>query len=366
MKIIKKDGTVEGWNGEKIKEAVYKAAARVNQYVEPDVLNKLVEKVHSCLIIDRDAPTKDLHKEVIHYLRYFGLDDIANSYQEYRDYKNTYAKSFEKVKDEADNVLLLGDRENANFDSSLVSTKGSLIKGYLTKELYRQFYLSKEEKELTKRGDIYIHDMRDMLMGSVNCCLFDIGNVLRGGFSMSNVDYTEPTSVLSALQVIGDITLVATAQQFGGFTLAEIDKVLLPYAKKTYDNAFKKYFEQCNMEYDESCAMAMGDLKRELEQGFQSLELKLNTVPCSRGDFAFTTLTFGTWDIMMDDLDRDIMRMIGETILKTRMKGHGGKQVVFPKLVFLYDENKINEDEDHKELFELAVKCSSKCMYPRL
>lgn len=364
MKIIKKDGTVEGWNGEKIKEAVYKAAARVNQYVEPDILDKLVEKVHSCLIIDRDAPTKDLHKEVIHYLRYFGLDDIANSYQEYRDYKNTYAKSFEKVKDEADNVLLLGDRENANFDSSLVSTKGSLIKGYLTKELYRQFYLSKEEKELTKRGDIYIHDMRDMLMGSINCCLFDIGNVLRGGFSMSNVDYTEPTSVLSALQVIGDITLVATAQQFGGFTLAEIDKVLLPYAKKTYDNAFKKYFEQCNMDYDESCAMAMGDLRRELEQGFQSLELKLNTVPCSRGDFAFTTLTFGTWDIMMDDLDRDIMRMIGETILKTRMRGHGGKQVVFPKLVFLYDEDKIEADEDHKELFELAVKCSSKCMYP--
>lgn len=364
MKIIKKDGTVEGWNGEKIKEAVYKAAARVNQYVEPDVLNKLVEKVHSCLIIDRDAPTKDLHKEVIHYLKYFGLTAVASSYQEYRDYKNTYAKSFEKVKDEADNVLLLGDRENANFDSSLVSTKGSLIKGYLTKELYRQFYLSKEEKELTKRGDIYIHDMRDMLMGSINCCLFDIGNVLRGGFSMSNVDYTEPTSVLSALQVIGDITLVATAQQFGGFTLAEIDKVLLPYAKKTYDSAFKKYFEQCNMEYDESCAMAMGDLRRELEQGFQSLELKLNTVPCSRGDFAFTTLTFGTWDIMMDDLDRDIMRMIGETILKTRMRGHGGKPVVFPKLVFLYDENKINEDEDHKELFELAVKCSSKCMYP--
>lgn len=364
MKIIKKDGTVEGWNGEKIKEAVYKAAARVNQYVEPDVLNKLVEKVHSCLIIDRDAPTKDLHKEVIHYLRYFGLDDIANSYQEYRDYKNTYAKSFEKVKDEADNVLLLGDRENANFDSSLVSTKGSLIKGYLTKELYRQFYLSKEEKELTKRGDIYIHDMRDMLMGSVNCCLFDIGNVLRGGFSMSNVDYTEPTSVLSALQVIGDSTLVATAQQFGGATLAEIDKVLLPYAKKTYDNAFKKYSEQCNMEYDESCAMAMGDLKRELEQGFQSLELKLNTVPCSRGDFAFTTLTFGTWDVMMDDLNRDIMRMIGETILKTRMKGHGGKQVVFPKLVFLYDEDKIRNDEDHKELFELAVECSSQCMYP--
>lgn len=149
-----------------------------------------------------------------------------------------------------------------------------------------------------------------------------------------------------------------------GFTIAEIDKVLLPYAKKTYDHAFKKYFEQCNMEYDESCAMAMQDLKRELEQGFQSLELKLNTVPCSRGDFAFTTLTFGTWDILMDDIDREIMRMIGETILEVRMKGHGGKQVVFPKLVFLYDEYKVDDDEDHKILFDKAIQCSSKCMYP--
>lgn len=141
--------------------------------------------------------------------------------------------------------------------------------------------------------------------------------------------------------------------------------VLLPYCHKTLEKAYK-HAKHCFPDSDPSSwdLYARRVLKDELKQGFQSLELKLNTVPCSRGDFAFTTLTFGTWDIMMDDLDRDIMRMIGETILKTRMKGHGGKQVVFPKLVFLYDENKINEDEDHKGLFEFAVKCSSKCMYP--
>lgn len=373
MKIIKKDGTVEGWNGEKIKEAVYKAAARVNQYVEPDVLNKLVEKVHSCLIIDRDAPTKDLHKEVIHYLKYFGLTDVANSYQEYRDYKNTYAKSFEKVKDEADNVLLLGDRENANFDSSLVSTKGSLIKGYLTKELYRQFYLSKEEKELTKRGDIYIHDMRDMLMGSVNCCLFDIGNVLRGGFSMSNVDYTEPTSVLSALQVIGDITLVATAQQFGGFSLSQLDMVLLPYCEKTLKKAYK-HAKHCFPDSDPSSwdLYARRVLKDELKQGFQSLELKLNTVPCSRGDFAFTTISFGCWNApqwlgrYLNDTDLWILKEICSAILNTRMNGHGEnhKPVVFPKLVYLYEENYLSAFQEARDVFELAIECSSKCMYP--
>lgn len=215
MNVTKKDNTQEPWDTNKIKVAIRKAAERCKCPITDFSIERVILGVLS-EIKDKDSVSvPELHSLVIHYLAFENFPEISKAYQEYRDYKNTYAKSFEKVKDEADNVLLLGDRENANFDSSLVSTKGSLIKGYLTKELYRQFYLSKEEKELTKRGDIYIHDMRDMLMGSVNCCLFDIGNVLRGGFSMSNVDYTEPTSVLSALQVIGDITLVATAQQFG-------------------------------------------------------------------------------------------------------------------------------------------------------
>lgn len=366
FKVIKKDGTSEGWGWDKIKVAIDKAKKRANVEVPEWKLWQIEGYIEGCLWGKTEATTEELHKLVIDTLNRY-VPEVGKAYQEYRDYKNTYAKAFEAVKEEADTVLLLGDKENANFDSSLISTKGSLIKGYLTKELYKQFYLSKEEKELVKRGDIYIHDLRDMIFNSFNCCLFDIGTVLKGGFEMSNVKYTEPTSVLSALQVIGDITLVATAQQFGGFTLAEIDKVLLPYAKKTYKNALDKYAkvtEELTGIYVVNSEPAWEDLRRELEQGFQSLELKLNTVPCSRGDFAFTTLTFGTWDIMMDDLDRDIMKLIGEVILETRMKGHGGKQVVFPKLVFLYDEDKIEADEDHRKLFEKAVECSSKCMYP--
>lgn len=363
INVIKKDGTLEEWCFDKIKVAIDKATKRANAKYPKWKIWQIEGYIEGILFNKAEVTTEALHGHVIDALNRY-LPEVGKAYQEYRDYKNTYAKAFEAVKNEADTVLLLGDKENANFDSSLVSTKGSLIKGYLTKQLYKQFYLTKEEKEATKVGKYYIHDLRDMIFGSINCCLFDMATVLKGGFSMSNVTYTEPTSVLSALQVIGDITLVATAQQFGGFTIPQIDKTLLPYAKKTYEQAFKKYFDQCNMEFDEACTMAMQDLKRELGQGFQSLELKLNTVPCSRGDFAFTTLTFGTWDIMMDDLDRDIMKLIGEVILDTRMKGHGGKQVVFPKLVFLYDEDKIEADEDHKELFEEAVECSSKCMYP--
>lgn len=373
MNVTKKDNTQEPWDTNKIKVAIRKASERCTCPITDFSIERVILGVLS-EIKDKDSVSvSELHSLVIHYLAFENFPEISKAYQEYRDYKNTYAKSFEKVKDEADNVLLLGDRENANFDSSLVSTKGSLIKGYLTKELYRQFYLSKEEKELTKRGDIYIHDMRDMLMGSVNCCLFDIGNVLRGGFSMSNVDYTEPTSVLSALQVIGDITLVATAQQFGGFSLSQLDMVLLPYCEKTLKKAYK-HAKHCFPDSDPSSwdLYARRVLKDELKQGFQSLELKLNTVPCSRGDFAFTTISFGCWNApqwlgrYLNDTDLWILKEICEAILTTRMNGHGEnhKPVVFPKLVYLYEENYLSAFQEARDVFELAIECSSKCMYP--
>lgn len=172
-----------------------------------------------------------------------------------------------------------------------------------------------------------------MLMGSYNCSLFDIGEVLKGGFTMANVEYHEPNSVLSALQVIGDVTLSASSQQFGGFTLAEADRVLVPYCKKTMESArkeFHEYFGTDNKEKEEQ--YVWNHLKRELEQGFQSLELKLNTIPSSRGDFAFTTITFAAMPKDATEEEKRIQRLVCSTILKVRKNGHGENHVcvVFP------------------------------------
>ena len=361
MNIIKKDGLIEKWDNNKIVIAIKKASERINYPITESQCLQVAEKCKS--EVTAQTPTSKLHSIVINALQELGFGSISEAYQEYRDYKNSYAKSWSQLKVDADTILFLGDRENANFDSSLISTKGSLIKGSLTKELYQQFYLSKTEKFLTKRGDIYIHDLRDMIFGSVNCCLFDVGNVLKNGFEMSGVRYTEPKSVSAALSVIGDITLVATAQQFGGFTLSEIDKVLLPYVHKSFNSHCSKYSGLTN-DNEKIEEFAIKETIRELEQGFQSLELKLNTVPCSRGDFAFTTLTFGQWNSETSTQDKFWLKIIGETILNTRKKGHNGFVVVFPKLVYLYDKEQVENDSYSAELFDKAVETSSTCMYP--
>lgn len=364
--VIKKDNNTEPFQSQKIISAIEKAAFRCDKAIPQESMELIAGDVKQRLMKRPTVAVAELHELVIGAIASRGFKEVAEAYAEYRYYKTTYAKTFEQLRQDADDVLRLGDRENANYDSSLVSTKGSLIKGYLTKSLYKQFYLSKREKVLIERGDIYIHDLRDMILGCINCCLFDIGSVLKNGFEMSNVQYSEPKSVLSALQVVGDITLVATAQQFGGFTLAELDKVLLPYVLKSEKAALEKYL-RLGVPEEAAAAAARHDVERELEQGFQSLELKLNTVPCSRGDFAFTTITFGQWHVEdYSEHERDWLSTISKTMLKVRRNGHGKdrKPVVFPKLVYLYDQKQIDEDVYSQSLFDAAARTSASCMYP--
>jgi anaerobic ribonucleoside-triphosphate reductase len=362
IRVIKKNDETEFWNNSKIINAIIKAADHIGESIPNNILTQIAEYCQT-MVNAESISTIKIHSIVVNALKHFNYNDIAEAYYGYRNYKATDYATWRKLKEEADDIIHLGDRENANFDSSLISTKGSLIRGSTTKRLYQEFELNKTEKFLTKRGDIYIHDMRDMIFGSINCCLFDIGNVLKDGFTMSNIHYNEPKSVLSALQVIGDITLVATAQQFGGFTLAEIDKVLLPYVKKSFNRSFDIHIHRGINKLDAE-RYAIEDTITELKQGFQSLELKLNTVPCSRGDFAFTTLTFGQWDTNISENDKFWLKEIGKSILKTRKKGHNGVSVVFPKLVYLYDENQIANDHYSSELFDDCIKTSAKCMYP--
>lgn len=107
----------------------------------------------------------------------------------------------------------------------------------------------------------------------------------------------------------------------------------------------KKYTEECGLPEEKASHCPQGHVA-EIEQGFQSLEHKLNTVPCSRGDFAFTTITFGQWDPKLSEEDRDWLFEIGRSILVTRREGHGPNHqpVVFPKLSFLYDQKQIDAD----------------------
>ncbi len=231
----------------------------------------------------------------------------------------------------------------------------------LNKELYKKFFLTKEELQAANDGYIYIHDMKDR-RDTINCCLFDMANVLKDGFEMSNIWYTEPKTLQTAFNVMGDVIINTTAMQYGGFTVPEVDTVLKKYARLTYKKYYDEYLSIKGDSFkDEADKYAWSKVKRECEQGYQGIEYKLNTVSSSRGDYPFVTVTFGL------ATDR-FGKMASITALEVHAKGQGKdghkRHVLFPKYVFLYDENLHGESKINEDVFEAGIECSSKTMYP--
>ena len=359
--IVKRNGNLERFDSERVKKAVIASAERVMVDLTADALDQIVSKVKEFLSTQTSNPTV----EQVHSCCEAALEQInplvAKSYREYRDYKKEIVHILDKVYKKAQVITYIGDKECSNMDSALVTTQRCLIYNSLNKELYKKFFLTANEIEACKDGYIYIHDMA-FRRDTMNCCLFDMANVLKDGFEMSNLWYTEPKTLQTAFNVMGDVIINTTAMQYGGFTVPEVDTVLKKYAKKSYDMYYEEYLDIKGKEYrEEAEKYAWEKTVRECEQGYQGIEYKLNTVSSSRGDYPFVTFSFGV------DSD-EFAVMITKTILDVHRKGQGKKgfkrPTLFPKLVFLFDKKVHGEGGILRDSFLTAIKCSEKTMYP--
>ena len=360
VKVIKKDGSLENFNVQKVIDAVGKSAYRA--------LTKFTdeEKAHICQYVVEKVNELNQDKipiPIMHNIVESALEDVkpivAKSYRDYRNYKQDFVRMMDDVYKKSQSIMYVGDKENANTDSALVSTKRSLIFNQFNKELYQKFFMTTEEIQACRDGYIYVHDM-SARRDTMNCCLFNVSNVLSGGFEMGNIWYNEPKTLDVAFDVIGDIVLSAASQQYGGFTVPEVDKILEPYAEKTYQKSLEKY-SRLGIDEETAQAEAYADVKREFEQGFQGWEYKFNTVASSRGDYPFITVTAGIGT-------GRFARLATISLLNVRRRGQGKKEckkpVLFPKIVFLYDENLHGPGKELEDVFEAGVKCSAKTMYP--
>ena len=360
VKVIKKDGSKEEFNVQKVIDAVGKSAYRALTKFTED------EKRRICEFVVRkvnELDTTDIPIPIMHNIVETALEEVkpivAKSYRDYRNYKQDFVRMLDDVYKKSQSIMYVGDKENANTDSALVSTKRSLIFNQLNKELYQKFFMTTEEIQACRDGYIYVHDM-SARRDTMNCCLFDVQSVLSGGFEMGNIWYNEPKSLDVAFDVIGDIVLSAASQQYGGFTVPEVDKILEPYAEKSFKHYLEKY-KKLGIDDVTAESEALSDVNREFEQGFQGWEYKFNTVASSRGDYPFITVTGGIGT-------GRFAKMSNIAMLNVRRRGQGKKEhkkpVLFPKIVFLYDENLHGPGKELEDVFEAGVICSTKTMYP--
>lgn len=373
MQIIKRDGTLEQYDEQKIINACNKAASRAMVKLSNEDYQTICNAVWDKLV-ENDLENTEIYE--MHNIVESILEEhyplVAKMYKEYRNYKKDFVHMMDKVYERSQAIRYIGDKSNANTDSALVATKRSLIYNELSGELYKKFFLTLDEKQAMKDGYIYIHD-RSARLDTINCDLMRVGKVMQGGFEMGNVWYNEPNSLDTAFDVMGDIILSTAAQQYGGFTVPEVDKILSPYAEKSYKAYKDEYLniigdytdeEHTCLTIKKSEEYATKKVQRDFEQGWQGIEYKLNTVGSSRGDYPFVTMTIGL------ATDR-FGKMAAIALLNVHKEGQGKKgfkrPVLFPKIVFLYDKNLHGDGSSqypNGDVFHAGIECSSKTMYP--
>ena len=360
LRVVKKDNTREEFNVQKVVNAVNKSATRVMYTFTPQEIEFI------CSFVTERAQslgTEEITIAQMHNIVESALEqtnsEVAKSYKDYRNYKQDFVHMLDEVYKKSQSIMYIGDKENSNTDSALVSTKRSLIFNELNKELYQKFFMTTEELQACRDGYIYVHDM-SARRDTMNCCLFDVKSVLEGGFEMGNLWYNEPKTLAVAFDVIGDITLSAASQQYGGFTVPSVDLLLEPYAEKSYQKQYERY-KGLGLSDEAAEREALADVKVDFEQGFQGWEYKFNSVSSSRGDYPFITMTAGTGT-------GRFAKMASITMLDVRRKGQGKKTckkpVLFPKIVFLYDEKLHGKGCPLEDVFEAGIACSQKAMYP--
>lgn len=144
--IIKKDGDLVPFNVQKVVNAVGKSAYRaLTKFTEEE--NRRICK-HVVNQVDEMGMTQ-IPISVMHNVVESALEAVkpvvAKSYRDYRNYKQDFVRMLDDVYKKSQSIMYIGDKENSNTDSALVSTRRSLIFNQLNKQLYEKFFMTSEE-----------------------------------------------------------------------------------------------------------------------------------------------------------------------------------------------------------------------------
>ena len=368
MYVIKRDGTYQEFDPNKIKNAIVKANSEMDEYHQiwegdiPQMVDEIVKEATSGVFGSDETYAVDIEEvqdAVELCLQREGYYALAKAYITYR-YKRELVREFNK-RDESILTLIQGtnselNTENSNKNPTIASTQRDYMAGEVSKDLAKRLLLPKHIVEAHNNGVLHFHDMDYSPTQPIfNCCLINIKDMLDNGTCINGTMVESPHSFPTACTIMTQIIASVASGQYGGQSVNV--KHLGKYLKRSYDKYFKKY-RSAELAYD----LMLGDL----QSGVQTVQYQINTISCTNGQTPFVTLF-----LELDPKDRylEYTAMIIEEILKQRIQGvknEVGAWVTptFPKLVYVLDEHNNLSGGKYDYITHLAVECTAKRMYP--
>ena len=422
--VVKRNGKKVDFDGSKIAVAIKKGFDSVTTEEEKKYNEKDIQKIYQKVIkrIDKEFVSNNIDKIKIEEiqdliedeLKKNNYNDVYESFSEYRERRTASRQAFadeKKMHKFLKSIEGLGlksaseedsKRENANIDGN--SAMGTMLQygSTVSKEFAKAYLMKKKYAEAHDSGDIHIHDMDFLPMGTTTCMQIDLNKLFKNGFSTGHGHLRPPKDIMSYSALAAIAIQSNQNDQHGGQSIPAFDYYLAPGVLMTFKKQFKQsmyelldftdFISFVNMDkiakeidkldsievdinmfeniykdsrevkriFEKAYETALAKTDRATYQAMEAFVHNLNTMHSRAGaQVPFSSINFGT-DTSAEG------RMITKNYLLSVDAGLGkGETPIFPISIFKVKEGvNYNKEDPNYDLFKLSCKVSAKRLFP--
>mgnify|MGYP000017165189 FL=1 len=376
MKIIKRNGSEENFDVTKISAAVAKANKACEKgAISAEEIEEVADYVeYKCNKMNRAVSVEEIQDMVENQLMAKGAFELARRYVRYR-----YTRSLIRKANTTDNKILTliecsneeVKQENSNKNPTVNSVQRDYMAGEVSRDLTKRLLLPQDIIEAHEQGIIHFHDADYFAQHMHNCDLVNLEDMLQNGTVISETLIEKPHSFSTACNIATQIIAQVASNQYGGQSislahLAPFVQISREKIKREFDAEVKEL--GCDPDEETRARIVEDRLRKEITRGVQTIQYQVVTLLTTNGQAPFVTVFMYLNEAKNEREKKDLAMIIEET-LRQRYQGVKNESGVwvtpaFPKLIYVLEDDNVDEGSEYYYLTELAAKCTAKRMVP--
>ena len=378
MRIIKRSGEEQEFNPQKISVAIGKAndsVPKAKQFPKNYIPAYTAQTVAACENLGHTPTVQEVQDIVEDVLMDSGHHEVARSYIKYR-YTHDAMRQHNTTDDK---ILALIEyrneevkQENSNKNPQVVSVQRDYMAGEVSKDLTMRMLLPKDIVEAHNAGIIHFHDADYYAQHMHNCDLLNLDDMLQNGTVISGTLIERPHRFSTACNIATQIIAQVASCQYGGqsISLTHLAK-FVDVSRKAICKEVDKENEELHLnltEYQRN-QIVDGRLRKEVRAGIQTIQYQVITLMTTNGQAPFITVFMYLNEAGKDEVLKHDLAMCIEEMLRQRYEGVKNEVGVyitpaFPKLIYVLEDDNIQEGQPFFYLTKMAAKCTARRMVP--
>ena len=377
MKIIKRNGSEVTFDITKIINAITKANAVVDEDLRMTntQIHRIADSVEkSCVELGRSPSVEEIQDMVEEQIMAHGAYEVAKRYITYR-----YTRSLVRQSNTTDDRILAliecnneeAKQENSNKNPVVNSTQRDYMAGEVSRDITARLLLPQDIVQAHEDGIIHFHDTDYYAQHMHNCDLVNLEDMLQNGTVITDTLIERPHSFATACNIATQIVAQVASNQYGGQSISLAH--LAPFVQVSREKIRAIVRDEISTlgvvpTAEQVDKIVEKRLREEIRRGVQTIQYQVVTLLTTNGQAPFVTVFMYLNEAKNEQEKRDLAIIIEETLLQ-RYEGVKNEQGIwvtpaFPKLIYVLEEDNVDEGTPYYYLTELAAKCTAKRMVP--